>query len=461
MEQIKEETGHVFFLMATEQQQGSPISSLTVSETEEDRHKPTFPHDNRLRFTDATLHFKKTDSSPASPHARASASETSVVDPELPHHTDVIIVGAGPAGLTLSNELARYNVEFVVLDHTRIEYPLEPSPEVEASLPTQGVLLRADTLDLLQESGVINEVVLQGRPVQGAVVLLNGELHHQVQRFTGSEETKFQTGVVLEQWKLERFLCEKLGMTAKKRVFRQHVAYRVVIKCDTSAASNSSANENESEWAGPEDYRVKVFVKKMDPVSRKPSANSDGRWIRAKYLVGADGVRSMTRRALGIQMADLGPPEDYLVADIVVSHWGSPHFGKVQSARGSSMIQMPQFNSVFIVHTDCGSALFFPYSRDDHWRLLVHRPPLCPSDQSDQPFRKLEAPTDQEIMEIVGQVVPGTVVEAVNWRVAYSTAPRLATQMMRERGLLIGDAARLDSPLWSGGLNEALYVSCE
>lgn len=114
---------------------------------------------------------------------------------------------------------------------------------------------------------------------------------------------------------------------------------------------------------------------------------------------------------------------------------------------------------MIVVHSESGTGVFTPYASRNKWRLLIRRDGAENSDLSASGFGRLQPPSDDDIKSIITNLVPGTQVESVGWRSAYSTDTRIVTQMVKERGILIGDAARLQPPSWGAGLNSAISVS--
>jgi len=52
---------------------------------------------------------------------------------------------------------------------------------------------------------------------------------------------------------------------------------------------------------------------------------SDGQWLRAEYLIGCDGGRSLIRKAAGIEFPGWGPTASCLIAEVEMAEepeWG-------------------------------------------------------------------------------------------------------------------------------------------
>lgn len=80
-------------------------------------------------------------------------------------HTDVMIVGAGPTGLSLAVQLLRYNVDFVILD--RKEQVTELS---------KALIVHARTLEIYDQVGLAQQAITQGEQVQKGNLMHDGKI---------------------------------------------------------------------------------------------------------------------------------------------------------------------------------------------------------------------------------------------------------------------------------------------
>lgn len=117
----------------------------------------------------------------------------------LPDVTGVVIVGAGPAGLTLACELARRDIEFVILD-------INARPVNQS----RALLLQSRTLEVFADLRLTEQVASNsGHVVRGTRLIINDKVCMDL-RFTESQ-SQFPFAVALDQSQTERMLIERLA----------------------------------------------------------------------------------------------------------------------------------------------------------------------------------------------------------------------------------------------------------
>ncbi|QES47121.1 3-(3-hydroxyphenyl)propionate hydroxylase [Streptomyces venezuelae] len=158
--------------------------------------------------------------------------------------TDVLIVGAGPTGLTLGCELARRGIGVRIVDQ-------RGAPHGES----RGKTLNADGLAVLEDLGVAARIEAIGHPDLVFRKYFDG-VH--------IADTVVEGTLFIGQWQIEQVLRERLA------------GLGVVVEYDA---------------------RVTAVTQDEDGVT---AAFAAGRPVRARHLAGCDGGGSSVRRLLGI-----------------------------------------------------------------------------------------------------------------------------------------------------------------
>jgi 2-polyprenyl-6-methoxyphenol hydroxylase-like FAD-dependent oxidoreductase len=192
--------------------------------------------------------------------------------------TDVVVVGAGPTGLTLACDLARRGVAVRIVDRAQ-----------EFAGGSRGKGLSPRSLEVLDDLAVIDRVLASGithlphRKYQGAEVIAEVDPEAGLVR---TPDIPYPTGLMIPQWRVEQILRERLAdfgvaveLGAELRSFRQH-------------ADGVTAMIGEAQ-------------------------------LEARYLVGCDGGRSTVRTALGLPLRGQTPDIQLMaVGDVEVDGLG-------------------------------------------------------------------------------------------------------------------------------------------
>jgi 3-(3-hydroxy-phenyl)propionate hydroxylase len=184
----------------------------------------------------------------------------------------VVVVGAGPVGLTAALALARRNIPVTLLTAEK-----EPVKEL------RGSTFHPPTLDLLDEFDVVNRMIETG--LQAPTWQFRDRETGPVATFDMSllaGDTNHPYRVQCEQWKLMRFLEEELRKVPGADIRFGHEAIKV-------EQDNSSATV-----LAKTDTREHAFT--------------------GRYVVAADGAHSTVRQSLAIEFEGFTYPESFLIA---------------------------------------------------------------------------------------------------------------------------------------------------
>ena len=200
--------------------------------------------------------------------------------PTAQHETDVLIVGAGPTGLTLACELLRRGVSCRVIDKAA-------SP----ATTSRALGLQPRTLELFDNMGIIDRVLSAGGPVIDASLYRGDRLLLTISAAGLRDlDTPYPRLWISPQTSVERPLLERfleLGGTVERS--RELAGFR-------QTGSRVIATVRHGDSGGAEE-------------------------IHAGWLVGCDGAHSRVRKALGVSFEGGTYEEKFLLADVDVD-WG-------------------------------------------------------------------------------------------------------------------------------------------
>ncbi|WP_433136881.1 FAD-dependent monooxygenase [Actinomadura nitritigenes] len=188
----------------------------------------------------------------------------------LPTHTDVLVVGAGPVGLALTASLAAKGVSTMLIDR-----------QAEGANTSRAAVVHARTLEVLTELDVTEKLVARGIVVPHATIRERDRVLLHVD--FGDLPTEYPFALLIPQDVTERVLLERL-VGAGGRVTRP---------CELTALSQDA-----------------------DGVT---ATMATGERIRARYAVGADGMHSLVRDQAGIAFRGDTYPQSFVLADAYLS----------------------------------------------------------------------------------------------------------------------------------------------
>jgi 2-polyprenyl-6-methoxyphenol hydroxylase-like FAD-dependent oxidoreductase len=253
--------------------------------------------------------------------------------------TDVLVVGAGPTGLSLACQFLRHGVDFVVVEKREGVTP-----------HSKAIGVHARTLEIYEQLGLAREAVGRGTVAGKARVLAGGEVRGEFDLSrVGEGLSPFPFVLMLEQSKNERLLYEYLQGQGKDVLW------------DTELESFS---RNESGVAA----RVKT-------------AGGASQTVEARYLVGCDGAKSPVRHALGLGFEGSTFERTFYVADAQVD-WGFSH----------DAVTVSLSRETFVV--------FFPLKGERRFRIVGVFPEEFAKDEEIEARIKQEAELELDIHDV-------------------------------------------------------------
>ncbi len=291
----------------------------------------------------------------------------------------VVIAGGGPTGLMLAGELALAEVDVAIVER-------RAGPELAGS---RAGGLHARTIEVLDQRGIADRFLSEGQVAQ-------------VAGFAGTTldisdfPTRHNYGLGLWQNHIERILAGWVGELGVPIYHGREV---------TGFAQD--------------DTGVDVEL-------------SDGRPLRATYLVGCDGGRSLVRKAAGIEFPGWDPTVSSLIAEVELAE--EPEWGIRRDARGVHALGRVEYEvrDGEVVYMDRGPV-----------RVMVTEEHVGPA--TDPTLRDLS----EALVAVYGTDYG---IHSPTWISRFTDMSRQAAAYRDRRVLLAGDAAHVHAPDGGQGL---------
>jgi 2-polyprenyl-6-methoxyphenol hydroxylase-like FAD-dependent oxidoreductase len=292
----------------------------------------------------------------------------------------VVIAGGGPTGLMLAGELALAGVDVAIVER-------RPSQELAGS---RAGGLHSRTIEVLDQRGIADRFLSQGQVAQ--VAGFAG-----VRLDISDFPTRHNYGLGLWQKHIERILADWVGELAVPIHRGREV---------TGFAQDDSGVDVEL---------------------------SDGPPLRAEYLVGCDGGRSVVRKAAGIEFPGWDPTISHLIAEVEIGE--EPEWGIRRDSRGMHGFSRVEYEirDGEVVYMDRGPV-----------RVMVTEEHVGPA--TDPTLRDLSEALIAVYGTDFGIHSPTSISR-------FTDMARQAASYRKGRVLLAGDAAHVHSPVGGQGLN--------
>lgn len=301
----------------------------------------------------------------------------------------VVIAGAGPTGMMLAGELALAGIDVAIVERR----------ESHDLIGSRAGGLHSRTLEVLDQRGIADRFLAEGQKAQ--VAGFAG-----VQFDISDFPTRHNYGLGLWQNHIERILASWVA-ELKVKFYRG----REVIGFTQ------------------DDSGVDV---QLSPVGDF-AASSEGQSLRAGYLVGCDGGRSLIRKAAGIEFPGWDPTTSNLIAQVEMTE--EPPLGIHRNAFGIHSFGRLEYKICDgkVVYKDSGPV-----------GVMV----------SEQHVGSTTEPTLRDLSEALNAVC-GTDygIHSPIWISRFTDMTRQAAAYRDRRVLLAGDAAHIHAPDGGQGLN--------
>lgn len=294
------------------------------------------------------------------------------------HTTDVLIVGAGPTGLTLATALAARGIQATVVDR-----------QAAGANTSRAAVVHARTLEVLEPIGVTDRLISLG--IHAALFTIRDRDHILVPVRFDDLPTQYPYTLMISQAVTETVLLERFAELGGQVLWQREVA---------DVAQN--------------DQGVTALL-------------DGGAQLRARYLVGADGMHSTIRERAGIRFSGGDYAESFSLADVRLT-------GAVPSAE------------VILYFSPAGLVVVAPLPDG------VHRIVATVDSAPEHP----DVDYVQALLDARGPERERAVVKEVVWGSRFRIHHRVVDTYRAGRILLAGDAAHVHSPAGGQGMNTGI-----
>jgi 2-polyprenyl-6-methoxyphenol hydroxylase-like FAD-dependent oxidoreductase len=292
----------------------------------------------------------------------------------------VVIAGGGPTGLMLAAELALAGVDVAIVER-----------RASQDLPgSRAGGLHSRTIEVLDQRGVADRFLSEGQVVQVASF---GSTRFDISDFP----TRHPYALGLWQNHIERILAGWVG----------ELAVTVYLGREVTGFAQ-------------DDTGVDVAL-------------ADGQSLRAQYLAGCDGGRSVVRKAAGIEFPGWDPTTSSLLAEVEMVE--EPELGMRRDASGIHSLGKVEYEirDGEVVYKEGGTV-----------RVMVTEPHVGTTNE----------PTLHDLSEgLIAVYGTDYGIHSPTWITRFTDMTRQAAAYRDRRILLAGDAAHVHSPVGGQGLN--------
>jgi len=301
--------------------------------------------------------------------------------------TNVIIIGAGPTGLMAANQLARFGIDFIILDK-------KSGPTIES----RAIAVTARSLEIYEQMGLVETVIEQGEKINSLGVFSDGKAKAGINiGEISSSLSDFNFLLAFEQSKNEELLYKNLKKNGRD-VLWEHELVKV----------SQTAEE------------VTVTIK---------APAGEEKTLTSKYLIAADGARSVVRHQFGFKFEGGTYQNKFFVADTELK-WNHP------------------YDRLTLFPAHYNFCAFFPIKGKNTIRVLGTLPKEY-AGKENVDFKDLET--------IIKNTVKVEVTfTKVNWFSVYHLHHRGVDNFRNSNIFLAGDSAHIHSPAGGQGMNTGL-----
>jgi 2-polyprenyl-6-methoxyphenol hydroxylase-like FAD-dependent oxidoreductase len=311
---------------------------------------------------------------------------------EFQEEVGVLVVGAGPTGLTLAAQLHALGASVRIVDR-----------QLDRVHESRALAVQPRTLEVLRTLGISEKLVERGNDAV-QLRLHFGDRVVPIRLFdVGLEDTAYPFLLFVSQAETEAVLNEYLAEQG------------IEVERGVELVSFSTSEQH-----------VSCTLRHRDGSTEQ---------VRARYLVGCDGAHSSVRQGAGIPFEGGRYPHTFVLADLEVD-------GELERGAAHIFIGRP------------GMLFFFPLGRPATWRMAGMRPTVLSANEHEQEALEPSLADLQAIA--VAFTGGSLRLRDPVWLTYFRLHHRHATRYRAGRVFLAGDAAHVHSPAGAQGMNTGI-----
>ncbi|MFF4815519.1 FAD-dependent monooxygenase [Kitasatospora sp. NPDC001309] len=339
---------------------------------------------------------------------------------------DVLVVGAGPVGLTAAVELRRWGIGCRLVERLPQRLPF-----------AKAVGVQPRTLEIWDRMGLVRAALDAAVPMRGQLRYVNGTEQPRTDLALPPEVP--YGFAALPQYETERILEEhliRLGGRIERR------------------------------------SELVSFTQDDDGVTSRLVTAAGEEEVRSRYLIGCDGAHSTVRKGLGLGFRGGAFPEEYMLADVEVDWDLPPGYGVRALHRGEDgrvddllvCIPLPgrgRYRMSMLVPPELSAAPAAPAAPAESAASAAPAVPAASAAPAASGVAHgLEGgrgPALSDVQTVLDRLSPRpATASALRWSSVFRISHRLVDRYGDGRVLVAGDAAHIHPPTGAQGMNTGI-----
>lgn len=307
--------------------------------------------------------------------------------------TDVLVVGAGPTGLTAAAEAVRHGLSVRIVDTNK-----------SRSIHSKALVLHSRSLELFTDMGFVEHVLQSGQEFRALNIFAEGKTLTRIDfRTIDWQDAIYPYWLTLPQSETERHLEEHLA--------------RLGIQVERQTQLTDLIQHEE---------HVQVKLNSIDDVGNVVSQEI----VEVPWLIGCDGARSTTRKLCQIPYEGTTEDDVFILGDVHIK-WDRPE------DEGYNFLAAE------------GILLVVPLPEPQRYRIIAHMLDLSGMEAPEITLDLLQTLMDRRTgLE--------SRLDHLVWHSSFSVKHLVAAHHHQGRVFLAGDAAHIHSPVGGQGLNTGI-----